>query len=62
MERTARVGLLHWTLLVPLAAAVVLVTTWPHHEHPAVLALIAASLFGAVFAAVHHAEVIAHRA
>jgi Ca2+:H+ antiporter len=61
MDRTGLGPLLHWTLTVPLAAAVVLVTTWPSHEHPAVLVLIAASLFGAVFAAVHHAEVIAHR-
>lgn len=61
MERTARSGLLHWTLVVPLAAAVVLVATWAHHDQTAVLLLIAASLFGAVFAAVHHAEVIAHR-
>ena len=61
MDRTARGGPLQWTSVVPLAAAVVLVTTWAHHDHAAVLLLIAASLFGAVFAAVHHAEVIAHR-
>lgn len=61
MDRTERGALLHWTLIVPLAAAVIMVVTWPSHDHPAVLALIAASLFGAVFAAVHHAEVIAHR-
>lgn len=61
MNRTARGGPLQWTLAVPSVAAVVLVATWPHHDHPAVLLLITASLFGAVFAAVHHAEVIAHR-
>ena len=61
MDRTTRGGPLQWTSVVPLAAAVVLVTTWAHHDHAAVLLLIAASLFGAVFAAVHHAEVIAHR-
>jgi Ca2+:H+ antiporter len=61
MDLMARSGRLHWTLVVPVVAAVVLAATWPHHEHPAVLLLIAASLFGAVFAAVHHAEVVAHR-
>ena len=61
MNRTVRGGPLQWTSVVPLAAAVVLVATWAHHDHSAVLLLIAASLFGAVFAAVHHAEVIAHR-
>ena len=61
MKRTMWRGAFHWTIVVPLVAAVVLVATWPHHDHPAVLTLIAASLFGAVFAAVHHAEVIAHR-
>ena len=61
MDRTARGGPLQWTLVVPLAAAVILVASWAHHDNGAVLLLIAASLFGAVFAAVHHAEVIAHR-
>jgi Ca2+:H+ antiporter len=61
MEQTARSGLLHWTVVVPLAAAAVLVVTWANHDNAAVLVLIAVSLFGAVFAAVHHAEVIAHR-
>ena len=61
MDRTARGGPLHWTLVVPLAAAVVLAVTWAHHDLAVVLLLIATSLFGAVFAAVHHAEVIAHR-
>ena len=61
MDRTARGGPLQWTSVVPLVAAVVLVTTWAHHDHAAVLLLIAVCLFGVVFAAVHHAEVIAHR-
>jgi Ca2+:H+ antiporter len=61
MKQTARNGPLQWTLIVPLAAAAVLVATWPQHDHPAVLILIAASLFGSILAAVHHAEVIAHR-
>ena len=61
MDRTARGGPLHWTSVVPVVAAVVLAATWAHHELAVVLLLIAASLFGVVFAAVHHAEVIAHR-
>ena len=61
MEQTARSGLLHWTVVVPLVAVAVLVATWANHDNGVVLALIALSLFGAVFAAVHHAEVIAHR-
>ncbi len=61
MEQTARSGLRHWTLVVPVLAAVVLVATWADHDNVAVLVLIALSLLGAVFAAVHHAEVIAHR-
>jgi len=61
MEQTTRGRLLHWTLIVPSIAAVVLASTWANHDNAAVLVLIAVSLFGAVFAAVHHAEVIAHR-
>jgi len=61
MQQTARGGPLSWTLTVPVVAAVVLVGTWAQHENSAVLVLIALCLFGVVFAAVHHAEVIAHR-
>ena len=61
MDRTARRGPLQWTLAVPLAALVVLIATWSRHELPAVLALIAVMLIGAIFAAVHHAEVVAAR-
>ena len=61
MNRTARGGPLQWTLVIPLAAAVILMATWAHHDNAAELILIAAGLFGVVFAAVHHAEVIAHR-
>lgn len=61
MVHSTRNGPLQWTLIVPLAAAVILLGAWAHHDHPAVLVLIAAGLFGAILAAVHHAEVIAHR-
>lgn len=54
-------GPLQWTLVVPVLAALVLAGTWIRHDNPAVLVLIALGLVGAVFAAVHHAEVVAHR-
>lgn len=60
-DDTARRGPLQWTLVVPVVALVVMVATWVTHEHPAVLGLIAVFLVGSIFAAVHHAEVVAHR-
>jgi len=50
-----------WTVLVPLLAVVALAATWGDHLGPVLIALEAAFLIGAVLAAVHHAEVVAHR-
>ena len=51
-----------WTILVPVLAAVLLVFTWGRKDLPGVVvALVTVVLAGAVLAAVHHAEVIAHR-
>lgn len=51
-----------WTTLVPVLAAVLLVFTWGRKDLPGVVvALVTVVLAGAVLAAVHHAEVIAHR-
>ncbi|MFI5883928.1 calcium:proton antiporter [Streptomyces sp. NPDC051554] len=51
-----------WTTLVPVLAAVLLIFTWGRKDLPAVVvALVTLVLAGAVLAAVHHAEVIAHR-
>jgi Ca2+:H+ antiporter len=51
-----------WTTLVPVFAAVLLVFTWGRKDLPGVVvALVTVVLAGAVLAAVHHAEVIAHR-
>ncbi|MCB0932870.1 MAG: ionic transporter y4hA [Mycobacterium sp.] len=61
MTTTAHTGRLHWTVLAPLAALVVLIATWTYHDNSLILALIAVCLVGAVLSAVHHAEVIAHR-
>ena len=50
-----------WTVVVPVAALVALLATWGTKPPWLVLALVGALLVGAVMAAVHHAEVIAHR-
>jgi Ca2+:H+ antiporter len=54
-------GRLAWTLAAPLAALVVLAVSWGRHPGALVSGLIAVFLIGAVLAAVHHAEVVAHR-
>lgn len=61
MEQTARRGFRQWTAAVPVAALVLLLATWVNHDNPIVLGLISLFLVGAIFAAVHHAEVVAHR-
>ncbi|MFJ4812341.1 calcium:proton antiporter [Streptomyces longwoodensis] len=50
-----------WTSLVPVLAVVLLVLTWGRDLPGAVVALVTLVLAGAVLAAVHHAEVVAHR-
>ncbi|MFD7427074.1 calcium:proton antiporter [Streptomyces sp. NPDC059818] len=50
-----------WTVVVPLVAAVALILSWGREPSPFAVAVIALCLAGAVLAAVHHAEVIAHR-
>jgi Ca2+:H+ antiporter len=50
-----------WTVVVPLLALTALVLTWGEEIGPALVVLEAALLAGAVLAAVHHAEVVAHR-
>lgn len=54
-------GPLQWTVFTPVLSLVLMVATWTNHSHPLVLAAIAVGLVGAVLAAVHHAEVVAHR-
>ena len=49
-----------WTLVAPLAAWLVLALSRVVPAEGLVIAVFAAAL-GAVFAAVHHAEVVAHR-
>jgi Ca2+:H+ antiporter len=50
-----------WTTVVPLAALAMLAPTWGTKPGGVVLAVVAVFLAFAVPAAVHHAEVIAHR-
>ncbi|MFB7331627.1 calcium:proton antiporter [Streptomyces adustus] len=50
-----------WTSLVPLAAVVLLVLTWGRNLPGVLVAVVTVVLAGAVLAAVHHAEVVAHR-
>src|SRR4051812_50120065 len=56
-----RLRALRWTTAVPLLAAVLLALTWGTKPPKVVLVLVAAVLAGAILAAVHHAEVVAHR-
>jgi Ca2+:H+ antiporter len=50
-----------WSVVVPPVALAVLVVTWGAKPGNVVLSLVACILAGAVLAAVHHAEVVAHR-
>ncbi|KQV77937.1 ionic transporter y4hA [Nocardioides sp. Root122] len=51
-----------WTTVTPILAGVALVPAWfAHPESAVLLSLLAVLLVGAVLAAVHHAEVVAHR-
>ena len=57
----ALVRRLHWTTAVPAAAVLLLAITWGSKPPGVVLAVLGAFLAGSVLAAVHHAEVVAHR-
>jgi Ca2+:H+ antiporter len=50
-----------WTVAVPLLALIPLALTWGTDPAPAVVVIVGLFLTGAVLAAVHHAEVVAHR-
>ncbi|MGV9241810.1 ionic transporter y4hA, partial [Streptomyces nigra] len=50
-----------WTTVVPVLAVVLLVLTWGRDLPGPVVAVVTLVLAGAVLAAVHHAEVVAHR-
>ncbi|MGW0814857.1 calcium:proton antiporter [Streptomyces viridiviolaceus] len=50
-----------WTTVMPVVAVVLLALTWGRYVPGAVVALLTVVLAVAVLAAVHHAEVVAHR-
>jgi Ca2+:H+ antiporter len=50
-----------WTVVVPAIAVIALVLTWGRDLSPVLVGVVAVILAGAVPAAVHHAEVVAHR-
>jgi Ca2+:H+ antiporter len=54
-------GRFAWTIVVPVLALGALVATWGRKPGDLVLVVVAVLLMGAVLAAVHHAEVVAHR-
>src|SRR3954451_5957774 len=61
MSASAVRGHLTWSVVVPAVALVVLVVAWFRHDHWAVLVVVSIALVGAIVAAVHHAEVVAHK-
>ncbi|MGW4500605.1 calcium:proton antiporter [Micromonospora sp. NPDC004336] len=61
MAVSLRSRLTDWTVSVPLLAIVALLLTWGRELPGPVVVVVAAFLAGAVLAAVHHAEVVAHK-
>jgi Ca2+:H+ antiporter len=55
------VSRMSWTVLAPLVSVIVLAGAWGRTLPPVLTVLIAVVLAAAVLAAVHHAEVVAHR-
>ena len=52
---------LQWTFLVPIAGCLLLASVLGREPGAALLLVMAAALIASVFAAVHHAELVAHR-
>ena len=61
MAATTRSPFLSWTVIVPLVAILALALTFGRDIGPVLVAVVAVLLGAAVLAAVHHAEVVAHR-
>lgn len=61
MTNTVLQGLPRWSLAVPPLAFLVLLLSWGRDLGTILLILVCAGLGAAVIAAVHHAEVVAHR-
>ncbi|MER7508190.1 ionic transporter y4hA [Streptomyces lavendulae] len=58
---TRKSPLTDWTVIVPVVALIALILSWGRELPGFAVALVALCLAGAVLAAVHHAEVVAHR-
>ncbi|WP_327144061.1 calcium:proton antiporter [Nocardia sp. NBC_01327] len=56
-----RLVIRHWSVVIPLVAALVLAVSWGRDLGPIVVTLVSVALVGAVLSAVQHAEVVAHR-
>ncbi len=54
-------GRFSWTVWAPILGVLLLVILWTAHPEGLLLVPVAAFLVGAVLAAVHHAEVVAHK-
>ncbi|MEU6077265.1 ionic transporter y4hA [Micromonospora sp. NPDC047074] len=61
MTALFRSRLTDWTVVTPLLAILVLIMTWGRDLSGPVVGVVAVLLAGAVLAAVHHAEVVAHK-
>jgi Ca2+:H+ antiporter len=61
MDIKIRGYLARWTLYVPVLALAALILTWGRDLPPPLVVLVALFLGAAVLAAVHHAEVVAHK-
>jgi Ca2+:H+ antiporter len=61
MSLSIRSTLTSWTTLVPVIASVVLAVAWGRELTDVLVVLVTVLLAAAVLAAVHHAEVVAHR-
>lgn len=61
MHRVGRVARHHWAKVAPAVAVVALALVWGRYPAGPVLGLLALLLGATVLAAVHHAEIVAHR-
>lgn len=61
MAGQGRSAWLSWTRVVPALAIVSLAATWGRELNVVMIVIVTAVLAGSVLAAVHHAEVVAHR-
>ncbi|GAB3311554.1 ionic transporter y4hA [Geodermatophilus aquaeductus] len=61
MAATTRAPWLTGTTVAPVLALLVLALSWGRDPGPVLVVVLAVALAGAVLAAVHHAEVVAHR-